>query len=52
LPSSTRSIAAAAVIGFVIDEIRKIVSRRIGSSAPIVLVPMSRRGLRRADRAR
>ncbi len=33
LPSSTRLIAAATVTGLVIDAIRNMVSRRIGSPA-------------------
>ena len=42
LPSSTRIIAATAVTGFVIDAMRKIVSRRYGRAA-------ERRGAERVD---
>ena len=41
LHSSTRIIAAAAVIGLVIEEMRKIVSRRIGSLPPSAFVPIA-----------
>jgi hypothetical protein len=41
LHSSTRTIAAAAVTGFVIEVIRKIVSRRIGSLPSIAMVPIA-----------
>src|SRR5665647_142407 len=41
LHSSTRIIAAAAVTGLVIDEMRKIVSRRIGSLPPTAVVPIA-----------
>src|SRR5438876_8249648 len=39
--SSTRIIAAAAVIGLVIEAMRKIVSRRIGSLPPKALTPIA-----------
>jgi hypothetical protein len=38
-PSSTSIITAVAVIGFVIDAMRKIVSRRIGAVPPSAVVP-------------
>ena len=40
-PSSTRIIAAAAVIGLEIDAMRKIVSRRIGSLPPNAFTPIA-----------
>src|SRR6266849_3424596 len=39
--SSTRIMAAAAVIGFVIEAMRKIVSRRIGSLPPKAFTPIA-----------
>jgi hypothetical protein len=41
LPSSTRIMVAAAAIGFVIDAIRKIVSRCIGSLPLTVVLPVA-----------
>jgi hypothetical protein len=41
LHSSTRIIAAAAVIGFVIEAMRKIVSRLIGSALPSAFMPIA-----------
>ena len=41
LHSSTRIIAATAVIGFVIEASRKIVSRRIGDALPKAIVPIA-----------
>ena len=41
LHSSTRIIVAAAAIGLVIEAMRKIVSRRIGSPPPTALVPIA-----------
>ena len=40
LPSSTSIIVASARIGFVIEVMRKIVSRRIGSSLPNAITPI------------
>ncbi len=37
--SSTQIMAATAVTGLVMDEMRKIVSRRIGSSEPSAIAP-------------
>ena len=39
--SSIRIMAAAAVMGLVIEEMRKIVSRRIGSSEPAAIAPIA-----------
>jgi hypothetical protein len=40
LHSSTRIIAANAAMGFVIEEMRKIVSRRMGGLDPMAEEPM------------